>query len=183
MSSISLINDHSTRNLLQVAYDGALKHNLIDFFRNESPPYDTGYMFWKRQELTLLSEWFNAQDLGMSGAGFGLACRMLQSYVRDPEATIIKFNYSISQINDKLIRQDLKLAYEGGVANNLIEFFRNVDPPTTGYMFWKCPEINVLSDWCTKRDPNIDLGFTLRLLQAYVRNPERTIAQCNKGTF
>jgi hypothetical protein len=92
--AISNINDATTRSILQIAYDGAVEHNLIDFFRDESPPPNTGYMLWVRPELNTLAKYMDSNGCDLSGAVFAMACRLLQSYLRNPEETIERCNNS-----------------------------------------------------------------------------------------
>ncbi len=91
--AISNINDALTRTLLQNAYDGAVEHNLIDFFRTETPPPELGYIMWLRPELNTLAAYMDSKGCDLSGAVFAMTCRLLQSYLRKPEETIERCNY------------------------------------------------------------------------------------------
>ena len=88
----STIKDNMTRLALEQGYLCAVEHNLLEFFKNGAPPANTGYTFWNAPELNILAEWYENHDLGMSGASFGLACRLLQAFLNDPEGTISTYS-------------------------------------------------------------------------------------------
>jgi hypothetical protein len=90
-------------------------------------------------------------------------------------------NPDFSQITDYITRESLRLGYQWANENNMIDFFKNSEPPeNTGYMFWDAPELYSLSKYYD--DANLDLSgamfaFACRNLQAYIQNPQEALYQ------
>lgn len=47
-----------------------------EFFKNETPPRNEGYMFWNNSKIDELNR--TCAESGHSGATFGMACRHMQ---------------------------------------------------------------------------------------------------------
>jgi len=73
--------EHS-RRMLSNAYYASQKLELGDFFKNTSPPKDTGYMFWDDPRIGRFGKELDSD--GHSGCSFAWVCRSLQAYYQDP---------------------------------------------------------------------------------------------------
>lgn len=76
------ISDEHSRRMLTNGYNAAIKLEMQDFFKNESPPDGYGYMFWNNDQLRKLSQFLESD--GHSGSSFAWVCRNLQAYFQDP---------------------------------------------------------------------------------------------------
>ena len=73
----SFIKDKLWRRMMDHAYKETTKLNLWDFFKQESPPDDLGYMFWDCSELDELRDTLDELD-GHSGASLGYCLRSIE---------------------------------------------------------------------------------------------------------
>lgn len=186
LNPIDRISDLNTRNFFQMAYDGAIKHNLLDFFKSVHPSNCGSqdlYFHLYPEQLT----WIRT---ALSGVGFLRASRMIKLYVKDPDAMILKYNTNvgISQIKCEETSFLLELAYDCAVKYNLIDFFRNANPPDAGYASWRRPELNLLYEWLAEHYGGGVFGFpsgkfsvVCYMLQSYLRDPEGTIMVYNNS--
>ncbi len=76
------IKDHHSRNMLLNAYNAAKKLEMLDFFKQEDPPANTGYMFWSDPRLAKFGS--ELESDGHSGSSFAWVSRNLQAFMRDP---------------------------------------------------------------------------------------------------
>ena len=77
------IKDNHSRSMLINAYNAAKKLEMLDFFKQENPPDNTGYMFWSDPRLGKFGN--ELESDGHSGSSFAWVCRSLQFFMRDPE--------------------------------------------------------------------------------------------------
>jgi hypothetical protein len=68
--------------LVEDAYNATTTAGAWDFFRNERPPAETGYMFWAHPTQKLVEKEMKCMDQH-SGASYGWTMRTLQSIARD----------------------------------------------------------------------------------------------------
>ena len=80
----SYIKDIHSRTMITNAYNAAKKLEILEFFKNDNPPENTGYMFWSDPTLHKFSRELDSD--GHSGASFAWTCRNLQAYLKDPQA-------------------------------------------------------------------------------------------------
>ena len=79
----SFLNDPAyQRNMLADAYQAVTAAGLWDFFNFQTPPDNTGYMFWDSPELNRVQQHMKLLD-HHSGASFSLTMRHMQAIARD----------------------------------------------------------------------------------------------------
>lgn len=170
---IDRINDLNTRVFFQMVYNGAIKHNLLDFFRHCNPS-NCGIQDLYGQLSTEQLKWITTE---LSSVGFLRACRMIKLYLKDPDAMILKYNTNvgISQIKCPLTSFLIELAYDCAVEHNLIDFFRNLVYIPCRYIPYRSPELTILYEWLSWHYGGGVFGFPLdmfhivcSLLQRYV---------------
>lgn len=66
--------------MLKNAYDAVTAEGLWDFFRDQSPPADRGYMFWGAPELKKLDP--HLESVGHSGASYGMTMRAMEAIAK-----------------------------------------------------------------------------------------------------
>ena len=76
----SYIEDPHTRFMVEDMYNAVVQLELVNFFKYDSPPADTGYSFWTDPRLMLINQ--KCYD-GHSGCSFAITCRILQDYIRN----------------------------------------------------------------------------------------------------
>jgi hypothetical protein len=72
----SFLPDGFTKRSLEDAWDAVTKLDLWDFFKNQKPPVNKGYMFWDAPELNQLHPILNVSH---SNASFGCTLRIIQN--------------------------------------------------------------------------------------------------------
>lgn len=72
----SFLPDDFTKRSLEDAWDAVTKLDLWNFFKNERPPENKGYMFWDAPELVQLHPILNVSH---SNASFGCTLRIIQN--------------------------------------------------------------------------------------------------------
>lgn len=72
----TFVKDKMWRTTLENAYKYTTELNMWTFFKEETPPQDTGYMFWNEPKLERLR---NALDSdGHSGANMSICLRNME---------------------------------------------------------------------------------------------------------
>ena len=69
------------RPYLKDMADTVTRLELWDWFKNESPPNDKGYMYWRHSNIDKISN--GLPENPHSGATFGFCMRCMQSIARD----------------------------------------------------------------------------------------------------
>ena len=69
------------RGCLKDMADTVTRLELWDWFRNESPPENMGYMYWGHDNVNKISS--GLEDNRHSGATFGYAMRCMQAIAKD----------------------------------------------------------------------------------------------------
>ena len=69
------------RPYLKDMADTVTRLELWDWFKNESPPNDKGYMYWRHSNIDKISNCLPENP--HSGATFGFCMRCMQSIARD----------------------------------------------------------------------------------------------------
>jgi len=69
------------RPMLKEMADTVDRLGLWSWFRNESPPHGSGYIYWIHPNVDLISD--GLPDNQHSGATFGLAMRCMQSIAKN----------------------------------------------------------------------------------------------------
>ena len=76
-------------NLLDMAQT-TTRLNLWNWFKNESPPDNDGYMFWGHENVNKISDGLEKND--HSGATFGYCMRQMQFIAKNGFEEYIKYN-------------------------------------------------------------------------------------------
>lgn len=80
-SQFDYIPDKEFRRYVSNAYDAVKELGLIDFFLNEEPPADNGYLWWDRPEISMIASKVDSD--GHSGASFAITLRQLKRHVKN----------------------------------------------------------------------------------------------------
>jgi hypothetical protein len=70
------IKEEHWRRCLKNAYDKISEMDFWDFMKNESPPPDTGYVFWSHENVVKIGELLDLD--GHSGSSFGICMRNME---------------------------------------------------------------------------------------------------------
>ena len=71
-----LVYEYDFRTELVNMADAITKLELWDWMKDDNPPKDTGYMFWRHENIDKISN--TIVNNGHSGATFGYALRIMQ---------------------------------------------------------------------------------------------------------
>ena len=75
----NMILNHDFRIELARMYNAVTELGLWDFFRNESPPEDKGYMWWRDARITMLGNHKEVQKSGHTGFTMAYSMRYMQN--------------------------------------------------------------------------------------------------------
>jgi len=88
----SFVKGAMSRRALTNAHNAVSELNLWDFFKNESPPKDTGYMFWNHDNMQKLIE--RLDEDGHSGASFAVCMRHIETIAKSGWTFYVNQNVS-----------------------------------------------------------------------------------------
>ena len=84
------------------AYDAITAEGLWDFFRDQTPPADKGYVFWDAPELKKLSP--HLEPMGHSGGSYGFTMRAMEAIAKKGwEAFVARYKKTEEQQEEELL--------------------------------------------------------------------------------